>query len=163
MKYKMKTINSLFIFLFLSISINGCKISSNPSESEVERDVFEMVNQHRVSIGLNALEWNETIAVECRTHSRNMASGSVPIGHDGFDQRAANIRNTIPYTLIGENVAYINTGSGVSPSPASLALNGWLSNPQHRGNIEGNYKLTGVGVARDGNKYYLTQIFVNSN
>jgi len=162
MKYKVKTINLLFIFLFLSISISGCKISSKPSESEVEREVFEMVNQHRVSIGLNALERNETIAGECRTHSRNMASGSVPIGHDGFDQRAVNIRNTIPYTLIGENVAYSNVGSGGS-SPASLVLNEWLNNSQHRGNIEGNYNLTGVGVARDGNKYYITQIFVNSN
>ena len=160
MKYKKKTIYLLFIFLL--ISINGCKTSSNPGESEVERDVFDMVNQHRASIGLNALEWSETIAIECRTHSRNMASCSVSIGHDGFDERAAAIRNTIPYTLIGENVAYSNVGSGGS-SPASLALNEWLNNSQHRGNIEGNYNLTGVGAARDGNKYYMTQIFVNSN
>ncbi len=167
MKYKMKTIDFLviFLFLFLLIPINGCKVSSssNPGAAEVERDVFDLVNQHRVSIGLEALEWNETIAVECRDHSRNMASGSVPIAHDGFDQRAANIGNTIPYTLIGENVAYLDTGPSGYSSPASLALNGWLNNPQHRDNIEGNYNLTGVGVAKDGNKYYITQIFVNSN
>lgn len=167
MKYKLKTVDFfvIFLFLFLLISINGCKVSSSsdPGAAEVEREVFDLVNQHRVSIGLEALEWNETIAAECRDHSRNMASGSVPIAHDGFDQRAANIGNTFPYTLIGENVAYLNIGSGGSSSPASLALNGWLNNFQHRENIEGDYNLTGVGVAKDGNKYYFTQIFVNSN
>ncbi len=167
MKYKLKTIDSfvIFLFLFLLIPINGCKVSSssNPGESEVEREVFDLVNQHRVPIGFEALEWNETIAGECRVHSRNMASGSVPIAHDGFDQRMANISNTIPYTLIGENVAYCNIGSGGSASPASLALNGWVNNPPHRDNIEGNYNLTGVGVAKDGNEYYITQIFVHSN
>jgi uncharacterized protein YkwD len=167
MKYKMKTIDFfvIFLFLFLLIPINGCNVSSssNPGEAEVERDVLNLVNQHRVSIGLEALEWNETIAIECRDHSRNMASGSVSIAHDGFDQRAANIGDTIPYTLIGENVAYINTGASGSSSPASLALNGWLNNTLHRDNIEGNYNLTGVGVAKDGSEYYFTQIFVNSN
>ena len=165
MKYKLKTIDFFVVslFLFLLIFINGCKVSSssNPSAAEVENEVFDLVNQHRASIGLEPLEWNGTIAVECRAHSSNMASGSVPIAHDGFDQRAANIGDTIPYTLIGENVAYVDIGS--SGSPASLALNGWLNNPPHRENIEGNYNLTGVGVAKDGSKYYFTQIFVNSN
>jgi hypothetical protein len=44
-----------------------------------------------------------------------------------------------------------------------IPINGWVNNPQHRENIEGNYNLIGVSVAKDGNKYYITQIFVNSN
>lgn len=35
----------------------------------MERDVHEQVNQYRLSQGLAALSWNETIADFCRTHS----------------------------------------------------------------------------------------------
>ncbi len=165
MKYKTKTPGFLVAVLFVFILNTGCdKIipGNGGNEEDIERQIFDMVNQHRVSMGLNALEWNETIAQQCRNHSSNMASGAVPIGHGGFEQRAANIGNTISYTTIAENVAYYNTGLG-SSNPASLAVNGWLDSSSHRENIEGNFNLTGVGVTNDGNEYYYTQIYADTD
>jgi uncharacterized protein YkwD len=54
---------------------------------------------------------------------------------------------------VAENVAF---GS----STAKEVVDGWLNSPGHKKNIEGNYKLTGIGVARDQQaKLYFTQIF----
>ena len=161
MKYKVNPLVFLTVILSVFIAGSGCDKIKPGEEVDIEREIFDMVNQHRVSMGLDALEWNETIAQQCRNHSGNMASGAVPVGHEGFEQRAANIRNTLSYTTIAENVAYYNTGVG-SSSPASLAVSGWLGSSSHRENIEGNFNLTGVGVANNGNEYYYTQIFVDT-
>jgi uncharacterized protein YkwD len=56
---------------------------------------------------------------------------------------------------VSENVAR-------GPLTAQQAVNLWLKSPGHRKNIEGNYKYTGIGVARDRkSELYFTQIFAN--
>jgi uncharacterized protein YkwD len=58
--------------------------------------------------------------------------------------------------MAGENVAYTK---GYSDS-AKQAVQSWLKNAKHRKNIRGNYRLTGIGVAKDPEGiYYLTQVF----
>lgn len=162
MKHKLKVIYFLTA-VFLLFSAIGCPKINTQSEGEIEREIFDMINQHRISNGLNPLEWNDTIAGQCRIHSRDMASGSIPVGHDGFDQRVANISNTIVLAVVAENVSYYNTGSIGSSSPASIAVNGWIGSSEHRVNVEGDFNLTGVGVEKDGSEYYFTQIYVKSN
>jgi len=50
-----------------------------------------------------------------------------------------------------------------STDPVGVAVSGWLNSTGHRNNIEGNYDLTGVGVAKSSDgKYYLTQMFAKS-
>jgi uncharacterized protein YkwD len=41
---------------------------------------------------------------QARIHSQNMASGKVPFGHQGFQQRVTAV--AIPYSSAAENVAY---------------------------------------------------------
>jgi len=164
MKYKLKINGYLLLVLCFFIFAAGCEKLLNPeSEADIEREIFDLVNQHRISMGLNAFEWNETIAQQCRNHSNNMKSGSIPIGHDGFEQRFANIRDVVSVTSIAENVAFFNTGLYGSSSPASLIFNGWVDSAEHRVNIDGDFNLTGVGVAKDGSEYYCTQIYVKTN
>jgi uncharacterized protein YkwD len=127
------------------------------SESEVEQRLFELINQHRASLGKPRLEWNEVISNECRIHSESMASGEVAVGHDGFGSRVSNIRKVIPLVNAGENIGYI---SGYT-NPAMAIYNEWLTSAGHIKNIEGNYDLTGIGVARNNiGEYYITEIFV---
>jgi len=124
--------------------------------SAMEQAVHEQVNQYRISQGLAALSWNETVADFCRTHSLDMASGAVPFGHEGFSERIDGIAQTVAYSSAAENVAYNNYAD-----PASAAVDGWLDSPGHLANIEGDFDLTGVGVAEsDGGVYYFTQIFI---
>jgi uncharacterized protein YkwD len=131
----------------------------DPGISEIEARVHTLVNQYRVDKGYAPLTQSDIIAAQARKHSRNMADGTVPFSHDGFPERVEEIRKQIDIGGAGENVAM---NSGYS-DPARVAVEGWLKSEGHRGNIEGNYDLTGIGVAQNSNgTYYLTQIFVKS-
>jgi len=140
----------------------GCTIPNNagqrtsPDLLQLEREVHQLINEHRVSQNLSTLSMNETITKEARNHSRAMAKKRIPFGHNGFDKRVKRIARTLPYTLAAENIAY-NRGY---PNCAGNAVEGWLQSPQHRKNIAGNYRLTGIGIAKDPQGgYYFTQIF----
>ena len=143
---------TIFLLLILSISCEDNPVSNNennPSNS-IEQEVHLLINEHRVSIGLAELEWNETIAAECRNHSMDMANAHT-INHDGFYDR-----ETIPWNWAGENVAYNYSAQG--------AVTAWLNSPGHKSNIESNSNLTGVGVAFDEDSVmYFTQIFIKSS
>jgi uncharacterized protein YkwD len=88
---------TFFLLFILSTSCENNPVSdnqNNPSNS-IEQEVHQLINQHRVSIGLTELEWNETIAAECRNHSIEMANAHT-INHDGFYDRVNKIKETIP-------------------------------------------------------------------
>ena len=77
--------------------------------------------------------------------------------HRGFEARVKEIARRIPYNNSAENVA-MNWGF---LDPASKFVEGWLASPGHLENIEGNYTMTGIGVALSADStYYATQIFI---
>jgi len=120
----------------------------------IEEDILYYVNIDRKSKGLKPLKINEVESAIAAQHSRDMASGRTPFGHEGLEARAKKIRKQLgSITMVGENVA-----SG--PMTAKEAVEGWLQSPGHKRNIEGDFTLTGIGWAK-GKKgmIYFTQIF----
>jgi uncharacterized protein YkwD len=105
-------------------------------------------------LGLNELEFNETINQEARKHSYNMASGKVSFSHKDFPKRTKAISNVMGGMAFAENVAF-------GHSSAEDAMEGWLNSLGHKNNIEGDFTHIGVGIAeaKDGTLYY-TQIFL---
>ena len=146
----------------LKTSTSTTPTSSNQSTTTfatIEQAIHTQVNQYRASRGLPALALDSRISQQARTHSQNMASGTVPFSHQGFAQRVEAIGTVIPYSGAAENVAY-NQGY---TDPATQAVQGWLKSTGHRQNIEGNYNLTGIGVAKNAKgEYYFTQIFISA-
>jgi uncharacterized protein YkwD len=145
--------------LFLTSACEDDPVASNNNNGSlsenVEAEVHRLVNLHRTGMGLAALEWNETIAYECRQHSQEMANAHT-INHDGFNERVNKIGETISWSWAGENVAYNYSAQG--------AVTAWLNSPGHKSNIESNSNLTGVGVAFDEDSVmYFTQIFIRSD
>jgi uncharacterized protein YkwD len=120
----------------------------------MSREILWYVNQHRRSIGLPELEANSLISSVALGHSRDMLSGKTPFGHEGFRDRIDLIRKKLgPIHVAAENVA-----SG--PMSAREVVDGWLHSPGHRRNIEGDFRLTGIGLAfRADGMIYFTQIF----
>ena len=118
-------------------------------------DILRYVNEHRRSKGLAPLQANSFISSVALAHSRDMLSGKSAFGHDGFNERIDRMRKHLgPIRVAAENVA-----SG--PMSAREVVDGWLHSPGHRRNIEGNFKLTGIGLARRGDgMIYFTQIFI---
>jgi uncharacterized protein YkwD len=126
--------------------------------AEIQRTIHEMVNQHRQSLGLRPLTLVPLISEQAEAHSRDMASGRAAFGHDGFKTRTERIAQRLSHKGSAENVAS-NRGFA---NPAREAVIGWLNSPGHRKNIEGQYELTGIGIAKnEGGEYYFTQIFLH--
>lgn len=131
--------------------------STTNSVAAIEKAVYNQVNQYRASRGLSSLTVNTRMSEQARIHSQNMASGKVAFGHQGFQQRVTAV--AIPYSSAAENVAY---NQGYS-DPATQAVQGWIKSSGHRQNMEGNFNLTGIGVATNAQgQYYFTQLFIRS-
>ncbi len=157
----MRNLSATLVVTALAVLAASCSTERSPSfpsspsptpSPSLEQQAYARVNEYRRSRGLAALAWNETIAEQARQHSLAMASGRVPFGHDGFDDRLATIRQTIPWSAAAENVAVSRTAAG--------AVDSWLDSSGHLENIVGNYQLTGVGAAAAGSSVYFTQIFI---
>lgn len=125
--------------------------------TDLEKAVNQQINQYRASKKLPPLTIDPRITKIARIHSENMASGKVRFSHDGFEGRAKAI--TIPYQSVAENVAY-NFGYS---DPVRNAVEGWIKSDGHRKNMEGQFNVTGIGVAKNAKgEYYFTQLFVRS-
>jgi uncharacterized protein YkwD len=120
----------------------------------LERDVLELINKYRKSKKLSPLQSNPAMEYQARRHSMDMATHRIPFGHQGLTFRMKYIFDKVAGTTqVGENVAYGNLS-------AEAVVNGWLQSPEHKKNIEGAYKFTGIGVSRNmQNQIYFTEIF----
>lgn len=123
----------------------------------LEQEIHRKVNEYRLSRQLPPLQMDARISEVARVHSQKMANGSATFSHDGFDNRAKSIEITIKYRSVAENLAYLKG----YPDLVSTAVEGWINSPGHRKNMEGNFNLTGVGIAKNAEgEYYFTQLFV---
>ncbi|MFM9266128.1 CAP domain-containing protein [Tychonema sp. BBK16] len=130
---------------------------ASSSIADLEKATHEQINKYRVSKKLPPLSVDPRISQIARIHSENMASGKVKFSHDGFEGRAKAI--TVPYQSFAENVAY-NMGFS---DPVRNAVDGWIKSDGHRKNMEGQFNLTGIGIAKNAKgEYYFTQLFVRS-
>ncbi|MEL4897866.1 CAP domain-containing protein [Crocosphaera sp. Alani8] len=123
----------------------------------LEQEINQLVNQYRLSKNLPPLQMNAEISYVARQHSKDMANKRATFSHDGFDNRAKMVGKTIPYRSFAENLAYIKG----YPDLAKVAVEGWIDSPGHRKNMEGEFNLTGIGIAKNSEgEYYFTQLFL---
>ena len=153
-------LTGVIILLFSSCEKDKGENESYPPVLEMELDILELVNFYRDSISnvidtinLEMLLMDDFIREEARAHSIDMASGELPLGHDGFSDRVNRIHEELGLGSAGENVA-----SGFTT--AESVVKAWIESPSHRYNIEGDYNETGIGVVQnDDGVYYYTHIF----
>ena len=135
-------------------ALPGAGVKPPPGLAAISADILRYVNQHRKSMGLPALRANSFISSVALEHSRDMLTGKSPFGHDGFRGRIDKIQHQLGHL----HVAAENVASG--PMGAREVVDGWLHSPGHRRNIEGDFTLTGIGLAEARNgMIYFTQIF----
>ena len=146
----------------LAFLLSGCAgsestVQNDPELARLERAMVNAVNRYRILKGLNPLMADERVAGQARLHSRNMAADNVPLAHDGADERTVKIGEMIQWKSISENVAFSTQREDL----IDFVLDRWIESPGHLKNIEGEYNMTGIGLALspDG-RYFFTQIFV---
>ena len=129
------------------------------TEAQMEMMLHDGVNLYRAGRALPPLAFDEVIAAEARRHSRDMAEGRVPFGHAGYPERTEIIRlRSFGGELrdAAENVGHTDFTPGTA---VAALLDGFVRSPGHRENLEGAFARTGIGVARSGGTYFVTQIF----
>ncbi|MGD1947031.1 MAG: CAP domain-containing protein [Croceivirga sp.] len=120
--------------------------------SDKEEALYNMVNDHRESIGLDRLIYDGETYAFAFEHNEYMI-GQGEMSHDNFTDRASKISDQTSANFVAENVAKDFEYS-------EAALQAWLSSEGHRNNIEGDFTHTTLSIVsdREGNFYY-TQIF----
>lgn len=129
--------------------------------SELEQEVYELINAERVAAGVPELFQDRHVAVVAREHSQDMADNDF-FAHNNLegDSPGDRLDNAgIAWMRYGENLAY-NYGYS---DPAIVAVEGWMASYGHRVNLlNPRYTHTGVGIAQDDKgAFYLTQDFVS--
>jgi len=128
--------------------------------SQVESASFQLVNDAHGSEGIDPpLVSDPTLAAIARGHSEAMRdqgffSHTNPLGQGFADRlRAAGVT----FTAAAENLARVEN----IPDPAGYANQQFLGNPPHRHNIlDPQYTHLGVGVARQGDTWWITQLYI---
>lgn len=136
-----------------AVPTEGLRIAeSNLVADAQETELFEMVNTHRASLGLESLTFNATAYKYSIEHNNFMAANDV-LNHENFSTRAASIVAETNATSVSENVARRYT-------TLERTLEGWLASPAHRATIEGDFTHAAISIVIDANgDSYYTQMF----
>ncbi|MEL6457125.1 MAG: CAP domain-containing protein [Cyanobacteria bacterium J06636_27] len=140
------------------ITLGLKSVNAQSSVSTIEQSTHRLINAYRNRRGLSPLRRNNYLNKLARHHSRRMAAKLCGHGHSGSEGRYEKISKYIPYRRVAENVAY----NGGHKYPDRVAVKGWIKSPGHHKNMVGQYKYTGIGVAKSKcGQYYFTQLFVS--
>lgn len=140
-------------------SDNSTDNGTDQGTQTMTEEFMELVNKHRVSIGLLPLIHDESMGSIAEGHSADMASGSVAFGHDGFSGRCSEARAALGGgNLCAENVA-------MGQKTVTAAFTAWMNSPGHKANIEqARATHSGFGYKKSSSgTYYWTQIFLELN
>jgi len=152
-------LSSVLFAAFILISPQGAAAQAGGSYKDMETEVLKYVNEHRTGMGLKPLRMNGIITAVAEKHTRNMAAGKIPFGHEGFNERMEQLSKQLkPTYSFAENVSE-------GAESAKEVVEQWLLSKEHKKNIEGkDYNLTGIGIQKgsDG-KLYFTEIFIFKN
>jgi len=124
-----------------------------PDTKPIEVQILELINNHRLSIGLNPLADMTIVKSVAFSHTDYMVDNN-EVSHANFYKRSDYLKANAGAIKVTENVAY-------GYSSAQSVVNAWLKSEGHRANIEGDF--TNFDVAAEENaegKWYYTNIFI---
>lgn len=140
------------ILLAAALLVAGLATASSVTmgalETASEAEFVTLINQSRSTAGLEPLVINQSLVSFARAHSVDMQEYG-----DIF--HSSNLASaTTGWEALAENV-------GVGYSAAGLHAN-FLGSPGHRANILGNYNQVGAGVTHDGERIWVTVVFMRA-
>lgn len=124
-----------------------------PETKTIEVEILELINNHRLSMGLTALSDMTVVKSVAFTHTDYMVDNN-EVSHANFYKRSDYLKANAGAIKVSENVAY-------GYSSAESVVTAWLKSDGHRANIEGDF--TNFDLAAEQNvegKWYYTNIFI---
>ena len=124
-----------------------------PDAKTIEIEIMELINAHRIEIGLNTLSNNMSVKGQAFGHTDYMLTKN-NVSHDNFYSRKYYLQDYENAIQVSENVAY-----GYSNAKSVVAA--WLNSEGHRGNIEGDFTAFDVSAEKnEEGKWFFTNIFI---
>jgi uncharacterized protein YkwD len=162
----MKLLTKLPILALLAVLSFSCTTDSiddkaediqlslvTPESKTIEVEILELINNHRLSLGLNPLADMSLVKSVAFSHTDYMVDNNV-VSHDNFFKRSSYLKEKAGATYVSENVAYGYTS-------AESVVRAWLKSEGHKANIEGDF--TNFDVSAEENeegRWYYTNIFI---
>ncbi len=124
-----------------------------PPTKQIEIEILELINDHRLSLGLNPLSDLQIVKSVAYSHTDYMVDQN-EVSHDNFYTRSNYLKANAGAKKVSENVAY-------GYSSAESVVNAWIKSDGHRANIEGDFSNFNISAEKnkDGRWYY-TNIFI---
>ena len=121
---------------------------------------FGLVNQDRGANGVAGLAWSGALARVAQYRAQDMLNRNYFSHYDPSTGQLAFVELLhlwgIPYSTAGENIAW-----STNPSMGNINVM-FMNSPEHRANIlNGAYHRVGVGVASNGAKVMVVEVFSN--
>jgi uncharacterized protein YkwD len=133
--------------------IDALSNSFVPETKTIEIEVLELINNHRINVGLSPLNGMSDIKAQAYGHTDYMVTNE-EVSHANFFQRKSNLINHSGAVSVAENVAYAFS------TPESV-VNAWLNSEGHKNVIEGDYTDFDISAEKGENgKWYYTNIFI---
>ena len=137
--------------------------ASAQEDSPLARALLDEVNAFRKSKGVSPLVLDPRLQKAAAVHSQDMALRNY-FGHfnpedQGPKERVLAIDENYKGSL-GENIVYVQDTKLDDEALAKKLFTKWRNSPAHRKNMQDpSFTITGMGVARSGNKVYATEVF----
>lgn len=124
------------------------------TEEEEIQIFLKYTNDFRRKNNLNSLELSDELSEIARGHNNNMMEGKTPVGHEGFKDRAKQVKRK--FLRVSENCAMY-----VGPREHLQTLFENLCNStKHRQNLLGEFNTIGMSIGKNSeNMWYVTQFF----
>lgn len=124
-----------------------------PETKSIEVQILELINNHRLSKGLNPLKSMTIIKSTAFTHTDYMVDNQ-KVSHENFFNRSNFLKSNAGAKSVSENVAY-------GYSSAESVVGAWLRSESHKKNLEGDFTYFDVSAEKDANdRWYFTNIFI---
>lgn len=159
----LKTLPLLALLAMLSFSCSTENVDDDinaitenlvaPAPKTIEIEILELINNHRLSKGLNPLNDMKVVKSVAFSHTDYMVDNNV-VSHDNFYTRSTYLKENAGAKRVSENIAYGYTS-------AQSVVNAWIKSDGHRNNLEGDF--TNFDISAEQNtegKWYYTNIFI---
>lgn len=127
--------NSQSVYYEIDLSL------SQQTDWQMANEIQTIINQHRASIGLDAMAIDHQHASAYAVSHTKYMIASNSINHDNFNDRSAG--------LINEGASFVAENVAQGYSDAETVVGAWLNSTEHRENIEGNFTHAGFGILQN--------------
>ncbi|TNJ41523.1 CAP domain-containing protein [Tamlana fucoidanivorans] len=124
------------------------------STKSIEIEILNLINDYRLSKGLNPLSDMDIIKSVANSHTDYMVEKNT-VSHDNFYVRSDYLKSNAGAQKVSENVAYgFSTAEGV--------VDAWIESEAHRINLEGDFTNFDISAEKnEDGRWYFTNIFIS--